>query len=304
MKRTPKMKKLNITLVCALLGNTLFSFALATEPTQEVQKAYDAPDQAVWHSPSKTWFVSNLGGGISLEKDNNGWITRTDAQGNVIDPFWIGKEEGMHAPSGMIITDQYLYACDREGVHQIDIEKQEITAFYSLPGGEFINDIAMAENGDLYVSDFFGNRIYKITAETRSVEVWLETEDLQTPDGLYMEEGRLIVAAWGPLSKPGTFETTRPGDLLSVDLSTKEITTLVPAVGNLEGITKAGKYYYITDWASGKLLKVDPKKKSVTTILAGLSHPTDPCYSEELGVLAFPQHGTNQVLFFKVDESK
>ncbi|WP_421897802.1 hypothetical protein [Marinoscillum sp.] len=270
----------------------------------EAVGAYDAPDQAVWHAPSQTWFVSNLGGGISLERDGYGWITRTDAQGKIIEPFWIGKEEAMHAPSGMIITDKYLYVCDRDGVHQVDIAKKSITAFYTLPGGEFINDIAMAANGDLYVSDFFGNRIYKISADTREVEVWLESEDLQTPDGLYMEEGRLIVAAWGPLSKPGTFETSKLGDLLSVDLQSKQITTLVSEVGNLEGITKAGQYYYITDWASGKLLKVDPIKKTKTPILSGLSHPTDPCYAEELGILAFPQHGTNQVLYVKVDESK
>ena len=103
------------------------------------EKAYDAPDQAVWHAPSKTWFVSNLGGGISLERDNYGWITRTDAKGNITEPFWIGKKEGMHAPSGMIATDDFLYVCDRDGVHQIDIDKQKITAFYPLSGGEFIN---------------------------------------------------------------------------------------------------------------------------------------------------------------------
>jgi hypothetical protein len=55
----------------------------------------------------------------------------------------------MHAPSGMIATKEFLFVCDRDGVHQINIAKQEITAFYPLPGGEFINDIAMASNGDL-----------------------------------------------------------------------------------------------------------------------------------------------------------
>ena len=51
------------------------------------EAAFDAPDQAVWHAPTKTWFVSNLGGGISLEKDNYGWITQVDQSGNIIHPF-------------------------------------------------------------------------------------------------------------------------------------------------------------------------------------------------------------------------
>ncbi len=290
---------------CFVFSNTLVFGNIASNDTPAKQsseeKAYDAPDQAVWHAPSKTWFVSNLGGGISLDRDNYGWITRTDEKGNITDPFWIGKNEGMHAPSGMIATAEFLYVCDRDGVHQINIVKQEITAFYPLPGGEFINDIAMASNGDLYISDFFGNKIYKLPADTRKAEVWLETDALQAPDGLYMDNDKLIVACWGVLSNPGTFDTSKPGDLLSVDLKTKQITTLVKNVGNLEGITKAGKYYYITDWAAGKLLKVDAKMKTVIDYISGLLNPTDPCFAPELNVIAFPQHGTNQVLFIDLD---
>lgn len=269
---------------------------------QENKEAYDAPDQVVYHSPSKTWFVSNLGGGISLDKDGDAWITRTDAKGNIIDPFWIGKKEGMHALSGMTITNDYLYVVDRDGVYEIDIANQKVAKFYDIPDGEFLNDIARASNGDLYVSDFFGNRIYKIPAATQKPEVWIQSDRLEAPDGLFMESGSLIVASWGVLSKPGSFETSKLGDILSVDLKTKEIKPLIKEVGNLEGITKAGKYYYITDWASGKVLKVNPKKGKITEFITGLSHPTDPDYSKELGVLGFPQHGTNQVLFVKLSK--
>jgi hypothetical protein len=294
-----------IITVCLISGNTMV-WGNPPEGDGNVnlpadEKAYDAPDQVVWHAPSRTWFVSNLGGGISLERDNYGWITRTDEKGIITDPFWIGKNEGMHAPSGMIATDEFLYVCDRDGVHQINIAKQKITVFYPLSGGEFINDIAMASNGDLYISDFFGNKIFKLPADTRKAEVWLETDALQAPDGLYMDNDKLIVACWGVLSNPGTFDTSKPGDLLSIDLKTKEITTLVKNVGNMEGITKAGKYYYITDWAAGKLLKVDPKKKTVVDLISGLSNPTDPNFAPELNVIAFPQHGTNQVLFIDLD---
>ena len=264
---------------------------------QNNKEGYDAPDQVVWHAPSKTWFVSNLGGGISLEKDNNGWITRTDAKGNVLDPFWIGKKEKMHAPSGMTITNDFLYVVDRDGVYEIDIENKKVATFFPIPTGEFLNDIVRASNGDLYVSDFFADKIYKITYANKKVEVWLETKRLEAPDGLYMNKDKLIVASWGVLSNPGTFDTSKLGDLLSVDLKTKKITTLVKEVGNLEGVTKVGKYYYITDWASGKLLKVNVNKKQVIDFISGLKNPTDPDFSQELNVIAFPQHGTNQVLF-------
>ncbi|QLE02458.1 TIM barrel protein [Galbibacter sp. BG1] len=263
-------------------------------------KGYDAPDQAVYHKGTDSWYISNLGGGISLEQDSYGWITRTDARGVVKDTVWIGIKEGMHAPSGMIIKENLLFVCDRTGVHEIDILKKTIVNFYPLPGGKFINDIAIANNGDLFISDFFGNKIYKLPAKSRKAEVWLETERLEAPDGLLMDGENLIVASWGKLSEPGSFETTKLGDLLSIDLKTKKITPLIKEVGNMEGITKAGDYYYITDWAAGELLKVNPKSSSVEKILTGLKHPTDPMYAEDLGILGFPQHGTNQVLFMKL----
>ena len=113
---------------------------------------------------------------------------------------------------------------------------------------------------------------------------------------------QLIVASWGTLSKPGTFNTSKLGGILSIDLETKEITTLVEEVGNLEGITKAGKYYYITDWAAGTLMKFDPKKGTMIDLIKGLSNPTDPDYSKKLGVIAFPQHGKDQLLMIQVDD--
>ncbi len=152
----------------------------------------------------------------------------------------------------------------------------------------------------MYVSDFFGNKIYKIPADTKKLEIWIKSDRLEATDGLYMENNALIVASWGVLTKPGSFDTSKLGDILSVDLKTKKITALVKEVGNLEGITKAGKYYYITDWASGKLLKVNPKKGIVIDFITGLKHPTNPNFAPELNILAFPQHGTNQVLFVKL----
>ena len=262
---------------------------------------FDAPDQCVWHAPSRTWFVSNLGGGISMDKDGYGWITRLDENGKVIEPFWIGLAERMHAPSGMVATDRHLYVCDREGVHQIDIAERKIANFYPIPEGKFLNDIALADNGDLYVSDFFANRIYRLPQKTRVPEVWLETDRLEAPDGLYIDSGKLIVGSWGVLSEPGTFNTSKKGDLLKIDLKTKKIEVLSREAGNLEGITKAGDFYYVTDWAAGKLLKVHAETGKVTELLTGLQNPTDPGYARELGVLAFGQHTGNQVLLIKLD---
>jgi len=286
-----------------LLALVIAFFVISLGTAQDKTATYDAPDQAVWHAKTRTWFVSNLGGGISLKKDNYGWITQTDEKGNVIQDFWIGKTEGMHAPSGMTTTDDYLYVCDREGVYEIEITKRKIKNFFKIEGATFINDVVIAQNGDLYVSDFFGDKIYKLSKENRKPEIWLETATLKAPDGLYMEKDKLIVASWGKLSNPATFETSVLGDLLSIDLKTKKIEVLVSKMGNLEGITKADDFYFVTDWFSGKVLKVNAQQKTVSTFISGLKNPTDPNFAPELNVLAIPQHGTNQVLFINLQKN-
>ena len=42
-------------------------------------------------------------------------------------------------------------------------------------------------------------------------------------------------------------------------------------------------------------------REFVVDYISGLSNPTDPCFAPELNVIAFPQHGTNQVLFIDLD---
>ena len=272
--------------------------ACTAMPSFKVVSIYDAPDQVIWHSKSQSWFVSNLGGGISLERDGYGWITRLDSQGSVIDRRWVS---GLDAPSGMISTDQKLYVCDRDGVVQIDIESGKIDQTYLMPMAEFINDITMSSNGDLYVSDFFGNAIYRLPADSRKPELFVEIDD--SPDGLYMNEDRLIVVTWGKDVNRRTFETSEYGTVLAVDLQTKKVSAFsdrVGKIGNLEGITQSDTLdYYITDWMNGKLLKVSDQ--GVETVLVGLKNPTDPDYSKELNVVAFPEHSANRVTFYALD---
>lgn len=275
-------------------------FTACKQQTEKVGDTviFDAPDQVLWHAKSKTWFVSNLGGGISLEKDGYGWITRLNSEGEVLNAQWI---KDLDAPSGMISTDEKLFVCDRSGVFQIDIAKGEIDAEFLLPDAEFVNDVCLSTRGDLYVSDFFGNKIFRISADTKQPEVFIELDE--SPDGLYMNSDTLVIVTWGTLSNKATFETSQLGKVLLVDLESKEITTLLDQpieIGNLEGVTKADNgSYYVTDWMSGKLLKIN--ENGVKTVLSGLKNPTDPDYSKELNVVAFPEHNGNQVTFYHLD---
>jgi hypothetical protein len=286
------MKQIKLLFASIILGAGVI-FAQESE-----QPLYDAPDQAVWDSSSRSWYVSNLGGGISLDRDGYGWIVKLDETGEVIDPRWV---ENLDAPSGMVIAGKLLYLVDRDGLYEIDIATAKIKHLYKVAEPLFLNDVALGPDGELYMSDFSAQRIYRIDPKSKDVEIFIESEDLDTPDGLYVDGNKLIVASWGPIVDPATFATSRRGAVLSVDLKTKKIKSYLKkglGVGNLEGIAKVGDDYYITDWMSGYLLRVG--KTGFEVVLSGLKNPTDPNYAEELGVLAIPEHGTNRVLFINL----
>lgn len=277
---------------------TCLIITLTCKSQEKEEIVFDAPDQVLWHSKSKNWFVSNLGGGISLAKDGYGWITRLDQDGKVIKAQWL---KGLDAPSGMTSTEDKLFICDRTGILQVDIETGKIDQFFKIPNPEFINDIAISSAGDLFVSDFFANKIYKIPSGTRIPEVFMEFKN--SPDGVFMDKDRLMVVTWGNIINKSTFETSEKGTLFEVDINTKAVKPHFKdtrAIGNLEGVTKsANGDYFITDWMVGKLLKVT--KKGVKEVLSGLQHPTDPDYSKELNVIAFPEHTGNRVIFYHLD---
>lgn len=276
----------------------LFFSAGALSAQESSPPLYDAPDQVVWDPSTRSWFVSNLGGGISLERDGYGWIVRLDETGAVKAPRWI---ENLDAPSGMVVVDDLLYVVDRDGVLEIEIATAKINHLHAIADPMFLNDVAAGPQGELYVSDFSAQRIYRIDPKRRKTELFLQSDKLDTPDGLYVDGNSLIVASWGPIIDAATFATSRKGTVLSVDLDTKHIEPYLtdgPKVGNLEGIAKVGDEYYITDWMSGLVLRVG--REGFEVVVSGLKNPTDPNYSNELGVLAIPEHGTNRVLFIKL----
>ncbi len=63
---------------------TLLLLAFLGACTAEPDPVLDAPENAYWHADSETWFVSSLGGGLSLKTDGYGWVSRFDALGKVI----------------------------------------------------------------------------------------------------------------------------------------------------------------------------------------------------------------------------
>ncbi len=266
----------------------------------DISKTLDAPESAYFDKNTQAWYVSSLGGGfVSLEEDGYGWISKLDKEGKIIKGRWV---EGLNAPTGIASVGNKLYVGDRGCLVEIDIKNAKIIRKIPLANSEFVNDVAAAPNGDIYVSDTFTNTVYRLPANGK-IEVFLKSDALEYPNGLWVDGNQLIVATWGPMTNRATFETSRKGTLKKIDLTTKKITNVGAGlpIANMDAVVKYGMYYYASDWTGGRLLRIDATGK-VKVMLTGFNQFADLGIDLERGMIMMPEMSTGRVFTIQLEK--
>lgn len=158
--------------------------------------------EAVRYDPDQdVYFVGSFNGG-GMDADNNGFISRVRADGTVDELEFIqGGVEGvtLHAPRGMAITGDTLWACDVGAVRGFDRHTGAPLAtidFSELDTG-FLNDITPGPDGALYVTDTGRDAVYKIAGG--AISTVHQDSLLDSPNGITWdpERGRFIVVPYG-----------------------------------------------------------------------------------------------------------
>ena len=214
---------------------------------------FEAPESVVHDRARDVLYVSNVVGD-PVGKDGVGYISRLAPDGTVLEMQWVG---GLDAPKGMVLAGDTLWVSDIDRLVAIDLEAGEISGSWPAEGAVFLNDTAVDAAGRIYVSDMLTDRIHVLDGD--SLSVWLEDDALTHPNGLVVQDGRLLVAAWGR-DLQDDFTTLEPGHLLSVDLETRAISVVSTAgVGNLDGLEPDGAGgWLVTDWVAGGLYRIAP----------------------------------------------
>ncbi len=228
-------------------------------------------------------FVSCINGG-PLDKDSNGYISQISPTGKIINLHWVG---GLNAPKGMGIKDGKLYVTDIDRVAIIDIEKAQILKFIDVEGAKFLNDIAIDDQGNVYISDSQNNLVYMLSNDS-IVGIW--AEGLKGANGLYIKNNKLLVGCSDRLA--------------AVDLKTKEITTLAEVdTRMIDGLKPAANGYITSDWY-GKVYFLDVKKD---TMYAMLNYPNekknaaDLEYIPEQNLVFIPTFFDNRVEIYRFE---
>lgn len=246
------------TIVRTIFAATLTLVAASSALAKTPEKIWEAigfanPESVLWDEARNTLYVSNVNG-AATEKDGNGYISKLSPDGKVTAEKWV---TGLDAPKGMAVVKGRLYVSDIDRLVVVDIASGKITKTYAAKGAQFLNDVAADTGGDVYVSDMLGNAIWRL--KSGAFDLWLADAQLESPNGLKVDGGRLMVAAWGPMTGEG-FATSAPGRLKAVSIADKIIRDISPPFGNLDGLEPDGKGgWLVSDWMNGALYKTDPK---------------------------------------------
>lgn len=282
------------------------------EKVWETPAQFKTPESVVYESNENVLFVSNIDGAPD-RKDKQGFISRVSpVNGSIIELNWV---TGLNAPKGMAITNNtnntLLYVSDITDLVEIDINSSKIINRYDAPGSSFLNDVASDNQGHVYVSDIVTNTIYRLDTKnlgngsnnySASLQVWLQTPELNGPNGLYVDDtnNKLIVVSFGAFSNPG-------GSVKLVDLQNRTMSSLgeegtaVP-IGGLDGIEadSTGRHYYITDNAAGKLYVVNSNGTSYETFDLQRQGTADLGTILDQDVIVIPMMQDNKLEAFRI----
>lgn len=210
-------------------------------------QGFSRPESALHDSAADVYLVSNINGDGAAE-DDNGFVSRVSPDGEVLDLRWIdgaSADVTLHAPRGMGIRGDTLFVADLTAVRLFDRRSGAPIASWNVDGAHLLNDIAVASNGTVYVSDmgvrFEGGE--RVDTGDSAIHAFssdgsrrtLDTGDLTAINGLATTAGRL----YGVTNGTGRVFVIEDGTL-------SELPEL-PGLA-LDGIVWTDRGLLISDW--------------------------------------------------------
>ena len=242
------MKTLVTSICLAVFGIAAVPAAQAGEIWRA--SGFEQPESALFDAANKRIIVSNIAGNPGAA-DGNGYLSVLSLDGKIVTQHWT---DGMDAPKGMAISGGKLYVADITKVRVVDLASGKLDSSIDVPKAVFLNDMTADSSGKVYVTDMLADTIYRIDGDRP--ELFVKDAALASPNGIFADGNRLIVASWGKGIKPD-FSTAEPGGLLWVDLATKAVSPLPGAqkFADLDGVIAIGDSIYATAYMTGTLYR-------------------------------------------------
>jgi hypothetical protein len=258
---------------------------------------FATPESVLHDVEDDVYLVSNINGN-PVAKDGNGFISKVSPAGKVLVLKWIdGARPGVElsAPKGMAIVGEALYVTDIDVVRVFDRTTGAPRAAIPIKGATFLNDLAAASTGVVYVSDMGvtvgpdgfsptgSDAIWSIRRDTPTLLI--QGKDLGKPNGLVVVgTDQLIVATFGS----GEVYEIRQGARTDVRPSPE-------GAGSLDGIVLTPpSAYLVSSWEARAIYRLTGK--TWTVVATDIDAPADIGWDGKRNRILVPKFNDDAVL--------
>ena len=227
----------------------------APSPVFRITEGISTPESVLYDEGNDRYLVSNINGKPD-GADNNGYISELSPDGKMLREKFIAGGMGkvkLDAPKGTGISGGVLYVADISVVRLYDLKTGIPKGEIAVPGATFLNDIAIAKDGRVFVSDSglkSGAEGFEPTGtdavyviEKGKLRTLAKGKDLGGPNGLLAVPNGVLVNTFGA---DEVYRLDEKG--------AKQESTKVPA-GGLDGLALIGDALLVSSWKGSAIYR-------------------------------------------------
>ena len=248
--------------------------------------------ESVAIGPDGLWYVSSFG---QPDHKGSGAVYRVDPDKGTRELY----APGLDIPCGLLFLGDTLWAADRQGVYLVTRGKVELKyPESSFPRKlHFLNDLARAPKGGMYVSDTgdstaTGHGAVFLLQPGRKPTVVSGSDagrSLISPNGLFVGAGDTL------------FVVGYHTGLLSVTDGRGAWKDIASGLGSPDGIDAADRQsFYVSDNVGGDLFQVSRAGGRPIKLASGLKAPADLVVDHRRGLLIVPENDGNRLSLYSV----
>jgi sugar lactone lactonase YvrE len=256
------------------------------------------PESVAYDAADDQYLATNVNG-RPLDHDGNGFISQLSPDGTVKSLKWIeGGKNGvtLDAPKGIAIVGDVVWVADIDTVRTFDRRTGAPKGDIAIKGVTFLNDIAAATNGVVYVSDSGlkqgkngfdatgTDAIYAIDPQMKRIMTIAKGKDLHRPSGIAIApDGQVWVNTFGDSE---IFWIDQKGDR-------KDVTRLPK--GQLDGFSflPAGDMV-VTSWEANAVYRGTPRD-GFRPIITNVASPADVGFDAKRNRLLVPLFSQDEI---------
>lgn len=221
---------------------------------------FATPESVTYDAANDRYIVANIAGRPTAV-DNNGYLSIVSPEGKLVTEKWIAggvNKVTLNAPKGVLLTGGLVYVADLDTVRMFDEKTGASKGEIKIKGATFLNDLALGEDGTIYVSDSGlkqnekgdfeptgSDAVYAITKG--KAKPLAKDKSLNKPNGLLATKDGVWVVTFGA------------AELYRLDAKGAKQDVVTLPKGSLDGIVAVGDALYVSSWDASTIYKGTPK---------------------------------------------